>query len=178
MPDRKRQKISRIDRKILSALQQDGRERNNVIAERVGLSPSACLQHVRKLEESGIIRSYNADVDFGRLSGRVTIFTRVTLTDHKIETFKAFEEKIAACSFATEMFLVSGGFDYLVRFEVLDIEHYQGIFEEILAANIGVREYFTYICIRQPIAKKFVSVEDYFAHQEAIAERAVIEDDE
>lgn len=173
MPYRKRQKISRIDRKILSTLQTDGRERNNVVADRVGLSPSACLQHVRKLEEQGIIRSYNADVDFGRLSGRVTVFTRITLKDHRIETFKNFEEKIAACPFAIEMFLVSGGFDYLVRFEVLDIEHYQGIFEEILEADIGVREYFSYISIRQPIAKKFLSVDDYFAHQEAIAEREV-----
>lgn len=177
MPYRKRQKIDRIDRKILSALQKEGREKNNVIADRVGLSPSACLQHIRKLEESGVIRSYGADVDFARLSGRVTVFTRITLVDHKIETFKKFEEKIGACPFAIEMFLVSGGFDYLVRFEVVDIDHYQGIFEDILEQDIGVREYFSYICIRQPVAKRFLSVEDYFAHQDAIAERVEPEGD-
>src|SRR5690606_37692219 len=140
MTYRKRQKISRIDRKILSELQKDGRERNNVIADRVGLSPSACLQHVKKLEQSGIIRSYNADVDFGRLNGRVTVFARITLRDHEIEAFKNFEERIAACPRVIEMFLVSGGFNYLDRFEVLDIDHYHGIIEELMQADVGVRE--------------------------------------
>lgn len=177
MSFRKKQKISRIDRKILSTLQREGRERNNVIAEQVGLSPSACLQHIRKLEDSGVIRSYCADVDFGRLNGQVTVFTRVTLTDHKIDTFKLFEKSISACPFVTEMFLVSGGFDYLIKFEVAEIEHYQQLIEQILESDIGVREYFSFISIRQPIARRFVSVDDYFAHQEAIAGRGEVEDE-
>lgn len=177
MPYRKRQKISPIDRKILSVLQREGREKNNVIADRVGLSPSACLQRIRKLEKSRIIRSYNADVDFSRLNGLVTVFTRVTLSDHRIAAFKNFEEKVRACPFAIEMFLVSGGFDYLIRFEVADIDHYQAIIEDMLKEEIGIREYFSYICMRQPIARKSLSVDDYFAHLDAIADRAESEED-
>ena len=146
-------KLDRIDINILAQLQKDGRMTNVGLADAVGLSPSPCLQRVKRLEAAGYITGYGAHIDIGKLADTVTVFTEVTLTDHRREDFVKFESSIRTIDEILECHLVSGGYDYLVRFIVRNITHYQELMESILDRNIGVEKYFSYIVIKSPVVK-------------------------
>ena len=144
-------KLDRIDLKILAELQVDGRVSNVELAGRVGLSPSPCLQRVKRLEAAGYVLSYRAQIDLAKLGESVTVFTEVTLAEHGREDFERFERAIADEPTAVECHLISGGYDYLVKFVARGIAHYQRIIEGLLDADIGIAKYFSYIVIKSPI---------------------------
>jgi DNA-binding Lrp family transcriptional regulator len=146
-------KLDRIDVNILAQLQKDGRMTNVSLADAVGLSPSPCLQRVKRLEAAGYIAGYGAHINIGKLADAVTVFTEVTLSDHRREDFIKFESSIRTIEEILECHLVSGGYDYLVRFIVRNIAHYQELMESILDRSIGVEKYFSYIVIKSPIVK-------------------------
>ena len=144
-------RLDRIDLKILAELQADGRISNVDLAERVGLSASPCLQRVKKLEAAGTILSYRAMIDLARLGDNVTVFTEFTLSSHTREDFERFERALAGEVTVVECHLISGGYDYLVKFVVRSIAHYQRIVEDLLAADLGIAKYFSYIVIKTPV---------------------------
>jgi DNA-binding Lrp family transcriptional regulator len=146
-------RLDRIDLNILVHLSQDGSLTNLQLSERVGLSPSPCLQRVKRLEQAGYIAGYNARIDLARLMDAVTVFTEVTLVDHRLDDFVKFESSIRDVQEITECHLISGGYDYLLRFMTRSIAHYQACTEGLLARNIGIAKYFSYIVIKTPIAK-------------------------
>ncbi len=88
----------------------------------------------------------------------MTVFTQFTLADHKQEDFRRFEEAISGIPFIVEANVVSGGFDYLIKFVTRGINHYQSIIESMLASNVGITKYFSYIVIRSPIPDRVVPV--------------------
>ncbi len=144
-------KLDAIDLRILQTLQVDARIANVRLAEKVGLSPSPCLQRLKRLEQAGLIRRYEGIVDLRQLTDVVVVFTEITLSDHRREDFVRFEEALTEQSAVLECHLVSGGFDYLVRFVARHIGHYQEIIEGLLDADIGIAKYFSYIVIKTPI---------------------------
>ncbi|EHH03614.1 proline dehydrogenase transcriptional activator [Agrobacterium tumefaciens CCNWGS0286] len=141
-------KLDRIDINILAQLQQNGRLSNVDLADAVGLSPSPCLARVRRLEEAGYIASYNARLQLSKLVEHITVFTEVTLNDHKREDFIKFESDIRRNEALQECHLVSGGYDYLLKFVIKNVAQYQELMESILDRNIGVEKYFSYIVIK------------------------------
>jgi len=146
-------KLDRIDINILAQLQRNGRITNINLAKAVALSPSPCLLRVKRLEEAGYITSYNARIDLAKLGETITVFTEVTLNDHHREDFVKFEASIRTIDEVIECHLVSGGYDYLLRFLARGVAHYQSIMENILERDIGVAKYFSYIVIKSPIEK-------------------------
>ncbi|MDJ0608838.1 MAG: Lrp/AsnC family transcriptional regulator [Kiloniellales bacterium] len=144
-------KLDRIDLKILAALQAEGRLSNVDLAGRVGLSPSPCLQRVKRLEAAGFITGYEAVLDLAKLGETVTVFTEITLTSHARADFLRFEAVIAEEPSVVECHLISGGYDYLVKFLTRGIADYQAIVERLLAADVGIAKYFSYIVIKSPI---------------------------
>jgi len=146
-------KLDRIDINILIQLQENGAVSNQQLAEQVGLSPSPCLQRVKRLEKAGYITGYGARIDVAKLTDTVTIFTEVTLVDHRIDDFTKFEANIRNVDELMECHLVSGGYDYLLRFLTRSIAHYQERMESLLRRNIGIEKYFSYIVIKSPIVK-------------------------
>ena len=144
-------KLDRIDLKILAALQAEGRLSNVELAGRVGLSPSPCLQRVKRLEAAGYITGYEAVLDLAKLGETVTVFTEITLASHARADFLGFEAAIAEEPSVVECHLVSGGYDYLIKFLTRGIADYQGVVERLLAADIGIAKYFSYIVIKSPI---------------------------
>jgi len=146
-------KLDRIDINILAQLQKNGRITNINLAKAVALSPSPCLLRVKRLEEAGYITSYNARIDLAKLGETITVFTEVTLNDHHREDFVKFEAAIRTIDEVIECHLVSGGYDYLLRFIARGVAHYQSIIENILERDIGVAKYFSYIVIKSPIEK-------------------------
>ena len=83
-------KLDRIDIRILATLQEQGNITNVNLADVVGLSPSPCLQRVKRLEKAGYIESYRAVINLRKLSDHVTVFTEVTLADHRRKDFTRF----------------------------------------------------------------------------------------
>ena len=146
-------KLDRIDINILVRLQKDGAVNNQLLAEHVGLSPSPCLQRVKRLEKAGYITGYGAEINLAKLIDNVTIFTEVTLVDHRIDDFTKFEANIRDVEELMECHLVSGGYDYLLQFLTRSISHYQEQMESLLRRNIGIEKYFSYIVIKSPIVK-------------------------
>ncbi len=151
-------KLDRIDIKILAALQQDGRLSNVKLAETVGLSPSPCLQRVKRLEKAGYISGYRAAIDLGKVGSHITVFTEITLSDHRREDFVKFEAAIRKVEAVESCHLISGGYDYLVKFVTRDIQAYQALIESLLERNIGVAKYFSYVVIKSVTQQDAVNV--------------------
>ncbi len=146
-------KLDRIDLNILVQLQKDGRMTNANLADAVGLSASPCLQRVKRLEASGYITGYGAQVNLAKLTESITVFTEITLVDHRKEDFVRFEANLRNIEELMECHLVSGGYDYLLRFVSRNINHYQERMENLLERNIGIEKYFSYIVLKSPIVK-------------------------
>jgi DNA-binding Lrp family transcriptional regulator len=146
-------KLDRIDINILAQLQRNARITNINLANAVSLSASPCLLRVKRLEEAGYITSYNARIDLAKLGETITVFTEVTLNDHHREDFAKFEAAIRTIDEVIECHLISGGYDYLLKFLTRGVAHYQSVIENILERDIGVAKYFSYIVIKSPIEK-------------------------
>lgn len=151
-------RLDRIDINILAQLQQNARLTNVDLADAVGLSPSPCLARLRRLEEAGYVVSYNARIQLSKLVDHITVFTEVTLNDHRREDFIKFEVEIRRYEALQECHLVSGGYDYLLKFVTKNVARYQELMEGILERNIGVEKYFSYIVIKTILDKGHVPV--------------------
>ncbi len=88
------QKFDQIDLQILNELQKNGRITNVELAQQVGLTAPPCLRRVRALEESGVIRSYHADLDAAKLGYGITVFAMVSLRSQAESDLKAFEDYV------------------------------------------------------------------------------------
>lgn len=119
-----RPRLDRIDRQILQELQHDGRLSAQGLSERVHLSPRACLDRIRRLEQDGYIHGYRALIDRRRLGSSVSMFAQVTLVDQRSTTRSGFEARIARTDEVTACWLVGGEFDYLMRLVCADLPHY------------------------------------------------------
>ncbi|MCC5872869.1 MAG: Lrp/AsnC family transcriptional regulator [Gammaproteobacteria bacterium] len=130
--------LDRTDQRILRVLQVNGRISNRDLAERVALSPSACLKRVRRLEQAGVIRGYRADLDLSRVRDSVTVSAEVTLGRHQVADFARFESELAAIPEVVEACQISGRFDFLVTFVCRDIDHYRELTDGLLDGDSGV----------------------------------------
>jgi Lrp/AsnC family transcriptional regulator of ectoine degradation len=146
-------KLDRIDFKILRALSESGRITKAALAEKVGLSPSPCWERLRRLENSGLISGYHAEINLRKLPGTVTVFVTIELNSHAVARFQSFERTIGAHSEITGCWAIGGGYDYLIQVVAPTIEAYQGIIESMLESSGDVARYYSYVVtktIRQP----------------------------
>lgn len=136
--------LDRIDRKILAALQGDGRITNLELADKVGLSPTATAERVKRLTRDGYILGYTARLDPVRLQRGLLVFVEIKLDRMNPEVFSTFAAAIARAPEVLECHLIAGGFDYLVKARVKDMEAYRTFLSDVLMALPGVRETHTY----------------------------------
>ncbi|NVK32944.1 MAG: Lrp/AsnC family transcriptional regulator [Rhodobacteraceae bacterium] len=141
-------KLDRIDLKILAELQRDGRVTNVELAERVNLSPSPCLMRVKKLQQAGYITGYTAQINVAKLGETLTVFTEFTLKNHRQIDFARFQEAVEKIDSCVECHLVSGGYDYLVKFITAGIVDYQNIIETLIDRDVGIDKYFSFVIIK------------------------------
>jgi Lrp/AsnC family leucine-responsive transcriptional regulator len=130
--------LDKTDRKILQVLARDGRVAWSELAEQVGLSLTPTLRRVRQLEERGFITGYVAQLDEGRLAGRVCVFVAVTLASQAEETITRFEEQIALAPEVMSCFLMTGVADYTLRVVVPDLDAYHRFLTRTLTRIPGV----------------------------------------
>ncbi|CAM3774724.1 Lrp/AsnC family transcriptional regulator [Roseateles saccharophilus] len=114
--------LDAIDRSILNELQRDGRLPNQDLAQRVHLSPSACLRRVKRLEESGVIDRYVALLNPKAVGKQGTSYTIINLERMTTAALAAFEEAVLASPDILDCFYVAGSNDYLIRFAYKDAE--------------------------------------------------------
>ncbi|MCA1300509.1 Lrp/AsnC family transcriptional regulator [Stappia indica] len=117
--------MDETDRKIIRALQREGRLSNQDLSQRVNLSPSPCLRRVRNLERAGVIDGYAAIVDQEAYGLPVTVFLQVRLDRHSQENVTAFETAVAGIDEIMECYLMAGDRDYLLRVVVASLADYE-----------------------------------------------------
>lgn len=142
-------KIDQIDLRILAALQHDGRITNLKLAEKVGLSPSPCLQRVRRLEKARLIQRYGAQLDANRFIRHIFAYVEITLERHRREDFQTFERFVLDTPEIITCALISGDYDYLMQFVAADLEHFHLLMDRILQARLGVVRHFTHVVIKK-----------------------------
>ncbi|MCV6574273.1 MAG: Lrp/AsnC family transcriptional regulator [Cohaesibacter sp.] len=157
---RKSSKLDRIDLRILEELQNNARITNKALSERVGLSPSPCLQRVKRLEDIGLITGYLGLVDLDRFCRHVTIMATITIRDHDHSIFATFEEAIAKLPDVVECLKMSGSFDYLVRFVCADIQRYHAVTEDLLSQVGGKLQIASHVMLDQTKQYRGVSLND------------------
>jgi len=160
-------KLDRIDLRILAELQRCGRITNVELADLVCLSPSPCLARVKRLEKAGYISGYSAQVDLNKLGEFLIVFTEVTLAEHRSGDFSRFEKRIAQIDEVIECHLVSGGYDYLLKFITRGVAQYQKLIEHMLASDFGIDKYFSYIVIKSPFVKQSLPIQALFGESES-----------
>ncbi len=121
----KKFEMDETDRKIVRALQRDGRLTNLDLAEEINLSPSPCLRRVKNLEKAGVITGYSAEADPKAYGLAVTVFVRITLEKHNEEAVSLFESRVKAIPEVLDCFVMTGLSDYLLRVMVADLEDYE-----------------------------------------------------
>ncbi|WP_027263952.1 Lrp/AsnC family transcriptional regulator [Sedimentitalea nanhaiensis] len=121
----KKHKLDATDRKILRALQHNGRMSNLDLATAVNLSPSPCLRRLRMLESSGAITGYSVDVDAKAYGLPVTVMVRISLEKHTDDVVGRFEAHMRDIPEVLECFVMTGLSDYLLRVVVSDLEDYE-----------------------------------------------------
>lgn len=141
--------LDSIDRRIVSALQSEGRLSNVDLAERVGLTPAPCLRRVRALEEAGVIRQYAALVDPHALGLGVTVFAQVTLDRQVKSRLEVFERAIRDRPEVMDCYLMTGDADYLLRVVLPDVEAYERFLNEALTRVPGVASIKSSFALRQ-----------------------------
>ena len=158
-------KPDKIDYKIIDTLQKDGRITKQTLAERISLSPSACLERMRRLEDNGYIRGYHADIAMEKLASYSAVIVEITLKHHQADHFHRFENAIMDIPQIVECYSVGGGIDYILKFVVQSIEHYQDIMDKMLNDDIGIERYFSYFVTKQK-KKTFYPVMQFLSETE------------
>lgn len=136
--------LDRIDRKILGALQEDGRITNTDLAEKIGLSATATSERMKRLIREGYILRFTAELNPQKLNLGLLVFVEVKLDKTTADVFDAFASAVARSVEVLECHMVAGGFDYLIKSRVRDMTHYRQFLAEVILNLPGVRETHTY----------------------------------
>lgn len=123
--------LTPMDKRILSELQSDGRLSNVELANRVGLSESACLRRVKNLEASGVVDKYVAIVDQEKVGLPGNVFVRVSLERQQEEQLKGFEKAVTGVPEVMACYFMSGDVDFLLRVAVHDARDYERVHNQL-----------------------------------------------
>jgi len=140
--------LDRIDIHILATLQRNGRISNVNLANAVGLSASPCLDRVKRLEADGYIERYGAKLNASKLKFGMSAFIQITLDKTTSEVFDNFQIAMLGINEVCECHMVAGGFDYLVKIRIADMEAYRQVLGMIVDIP-GVAKNHTYVVIEE-----------------------------
>ena len=141
------QQLDRTDRKILEVLQKNARIANVALARRVNLTPTPCLERVKRLEKDGFITDYVALLDPIKANAALCAYLEIQLSETTTEALQRFNQHMLALDEVMECQLVAGGFDYIIKIRVADMQHYQRFLGEKLSTIQGISQSHTYVVI-------------------------------
>ncbi|WP_189678886.1 Lrp/AsnC family transcriptional regulator [Seohaeicola zhoushanensis] len=143
-------KIDATDDRILRELQRNGRISNLDLAERIGLSPSACLRRVQELERSGVISGYRAVLNPAARGIGFVAYLGVGLGEHTKAAMSAFEKALAQSPEVVECHNVTGTIEYIIRVEAADLASYKAFHTDVLGTLPHVAAITTYVVMDSP----------------------------
>ena len=141
--------LDRIDRQLLVRLQQDGRTPIARLAREVNLTVTPTLERVRRLERRGYIEGYFARLDAAKLGLGLLAYVEVSLDRTTPDAFDRFKQAMLAHDEVMECHMVAGGFDYLLKVRVRDMERYRRFLGDSIAAVRGVQQTHTYFVMEE-----------------------------
>jgi DNA-binding Lrp family transcriptional regulator len=139
--------LDKVDIHILAALQRDGRSTIQNLAEKVALSPRACLERVRRLEAAKIITGYQAVIDIAHLSRPINVFAEIILDKQARQA--GFEQRLLRHDDVVECWQVGGTVDYIARFVCPDLAVYEALTTRLIEdQNLGVARIISHVALR------------------------------
>lgn len=154
-----RRDIDHIDRKILAELQRNGRMTNADLSRRVALSPTPCLERVRRLEREGYITGYRAELNAEKLGRGVVCFIEVALDRTTADVFDHFRDRVLQMPQVMECHMITGGLDYLLKVRLGDMAEYRRFLGEGLVSLPGVKATHTYVVMEEVKADNIIPVD-------------------
>lgn len=145
--------LDATDRKMLRALQLDGRMTNSDLSKTVNLSESACLRRLRALETAGVISRYAAIINERAVGFPISVFVTVTLSSQAEASLTAFEAAVASVPEVVECYLMTGGSDYLLRLVVRDVDDLERIHSRELTRLPGVTRVSSSVAMRTVVKR-------------------------
>lgn len=150
--------LDKIDRKILKLLQDDGRISNVKLAEIIHLSPTPCLERVKRLEKEGYIKNYVAILDPKMLDAALVSFIEVSLDRTTTKALDKFREVVLDIDEVQECHMVAGGFDYLIKVRTRNMEHYRRFLGEQLSTIEEISSTHTYVVMEEIKASSAIKI--------------------
>ena len=147
-----------FDRRIVTALAENGRLTAVELASRAGLSPSACTRRLQALEASGVIRGYRAMIDPGAIGLGINIFVELTLEKQNDDTLRAFETALAKCPNVLSCHLMSGSSDYLIHMVARDLPDFERLHANVLGHLPGVARIESKFALREAIERPLAPI--------------------
>jgi DNA-binding Lrp family transcriptional regulator len=117
---------------------------------------------VKRLQKAGYVTGYSARVDLAKLGPSITVFTEVTLKNHRLSDFDRFQQAIEKVDEVVECHLISGGYDYLLKFVTSGISDYQAIMERLTDRDIGIDKYFSFVVMKSVFVKTHLPLKSLF----------------
>lgn len=140
--------LDATDQEIIRRLKADGRLLNAHLAEQLNLPASTCLARTNRLERSGHIQGYRADIDLSRFENMLIVYCDVTLTDRSAPSLSRFEQRMKAIASVIECARVQGDCDYVLKVAAQSISHYQETIGMVFTTQACVDRYFSYFVLR------------------------------
>ena len=150
--------LDRIDHKILRTLQENGRMTNADLARRVNLSPTPCLDRVRRLEAEKYILDYVALLNPNKLGAGVIIFIQIMLDRTSPGVFDRFKKQVNQCPEIVECHMVAGGFDYLLKVRTSSMVEYRDFLGQTLGKMSDIKQTHTYVVMEEVKATHAITV--------------------
>jgi len=141
--------LDRTDRRILECLQNDGRISNVQLARKVNLTPTPCIERVKRLERQGFIRGYTAILNPELVNASLLVFVEIDLSHKSPDAFRKFREEARKLPEIMECHLVSGNFDYLIKARVRDMKSYRELLGEKILSLPGVNGSRSYVVMEE-----------------------------
>lgn len=141
-------KFDDIDRKIIAAVSEDGKQSAQQLAEKVGASAASCWRRVKALEDADVIKGYHADIDYAALGYELTAFAQVTLNRHDKDNNKRFEGAVVNLSEIVTCHSVTGQSDYILQVRVPNVRDYEELLNDKIFQLPGVQQVFSTIALK------------------------------
>ncbi|HVL55421.1 MAG TPA: winged helix-turn-helix transcriptional regulator [Burkholderiaceae bacterium] len=152
--------LDRIDRKILRALQAEGRMSMTDLAQQVGLSVTPCSERVKRLERDGVISGYHARLNPQALGHTLLVFVEIRLSAKSGRIFDEFKREVLKLPNVLECHLVSGDFDYLIKARIPEMNAYRKLLGDRLLALPGARESRSYVVMEEIKESLALTIDD------------------
>ena len=152
--------LDKLDRRILTLLQNDGRLSMKDLGEQVGLSITPCIERVRRMERDGIISGYYARVNPAALGASLLMFVQITLANRSGEMFEQFRREVLRIPEVLECHLVSGDFDYIIKARIQEMTEYRKLLGDILLQLPGAAQSKSYVVMEEIKETLMLNVEE------------------